>query len=94
MMPVRISGRSLGPLRNDAATVTCCRYYGSTWHCQLPSTTGNQAEYVRNRRQAYAAQMVATEVQHAPTAAGGTVRYRSLLWRQNQRPSQLTIQIR
>jgi hypothetical protein len=66
----------------------------NTRRCQLPSATGNQAEYVRNQRQACAAQMVATGVRHAPAAAGATVRYRSLLvqWSQNQRPSQSTIQ--
>jgi hypothetical protein len=30
---------------------------------------------VRNQRQAYAAQMVATGVQHAPAAVGATVRF-------------------
>jgi hypothetical protein len=45
---------------------------------------------VRNWRQAYAAQMVATGVQHAPAAAGATVCYRSLQWSQNQRPSLLS----
>jgi hypothetical protein len=38
--------------------------------------------------------MVATGVQHAPAAAGATVRYRSLQWSRNQRPSQLTIQMK
>jgi hypothetical protein len=89
MMPVRISARSLAPLRNDAATVTTgsCKCPGLPT-CQLPSATGKPlqalAEYLRNQRQAYAAQMVATGVQHAPAAAGATVRYRSLQWSQNQ----------
>jgi hypothetical protein len=53
-LAVRISARRLpvSPLRN-AATVTSCKYPALLVSILLPE---NQAEYVRNQRQAYTAQ--------------------------------------
>jgi hypothetical protein len=63
------------PLTRTRPPAECCECH----QLKVPGVayvlllTENQAEYVRNQRQAYAALMVATVVQHAPAAAGATV---------------------
>jgi hypothetical protein len=89
MMPVRICARRLGPLRNDAATVTSCK---NTRRCQLPSAIRKPGRICEKPAPGIRSANGGHGMRHAPAAAGATVRYRSLQWSQNQRPSQLTIQ--
>jgi hypothetical protein len=94
MVPARISARQPGATSPPA---DCCDFH----QLQIPGIASflllseNQAEYVRNQRQAYAALQRkwcqwplgpghgGAVVRHAPAAAGATVRYRSLQWTSN-----------